>query len=276
MSSRPTRPTNRPARRLERRSEREARQPAAAPRPRRQRDRRQAARRPGGGGINLVPVLIFIGVLAIAAVLVYAVASANNQNNEPPGWLTAQLDDSVNLPGVYYKPHPGFDGVFTPTVQGNDDRLHVATGVDIPVCTDDLIAADVAVADLYADRSDIADCYHSNPPTSGPHADQPAQFKVWENEAPKENLVHSMEHGAVIIWYNTDDQAVIDQLAEITNAQLDRRRLLVMSRYSGMEPDTIALTAWTRLDKFSVSEFSEERVMDFIDTHQRRFNPEGF
>ena len=43
-----------------------------------------------------------------------------------------------------------------------------------------------------------------------------------------------------------------------------------------MEPDTIALTAWTRLDKFSVEDFTAKRVEDFIAEHHKRFNPEGF
>jgi hypothetical protein len=49
-----------------------------------------------------------------------------------------------------------------------------------------------------------------------------------------------------------------------------------MSRYSGMEPDTVAVTAWTRLDKFPVGELTEDRIQDFIDAHHKRFNPEGF
>ncbi len=38
----------------------------------------------------------------------------------------------------------------------------------------------------------------------------------------------------------------------------------------------IALTSWSRIDKFPVAEYSEERVRDFMETHVRRFNPEGF
>jgi hypothetical protein len=49
-----------------------------------------------------------------------------------------------------------------------------------------------------------------------------------------------------------------------------------MSAYSGMEADTIAITAWTRLDKFAVSDLTEERVQEFIDANHKRFNPEGF
>ena len=65
-------------------------------------------------------------------------------------------------------------------------------------------------------------------------------FKVLDNPAAKENLVHNMEHGGVVVWFNTDDQVVIDELASIVNDYLDRRRLVVMSQYTEMEPDTIA------------------------------------
>jgi hypothetical protein len=99
---------------------------------------------------------------------------------------------------------------------------------------------------------------------------------VLENPAPKENLIHNMEHGGVVVWYNTTNQEVIDQLKSITNSALDRRRLVVMSQYSGMEPETVAITSWTRLDKFPVSEFNRNRVNDFIEEHNKRFNPEGF
>jgi hypothetical protein len=85
-----------------------------------------------------------------------------------------------------------------------------------------------------------------------------------------------MEHGAVVVWYNTADPELIDELASIVNEALDRRRLAVMSFYPDMEPDTVAFTAWTRLDKMPASEFTRERLQDFIEEHQRRFNPEGF
>ena len=43
-----------------------------------------------------------------------------------------------------------------------------------------------------------------------------------------------------------------------------------------MEPKTIAITSWTRLDKFPVAEPTEERLQRFIDENHKRFNPEGF
>jgi hypothetical protein len=85
-----------------------------------------------------------------------------------------------------------------------------------------------------------------------------------------------MEHGNVIIWYNTSDQGIVGQLTQIANDELRRGRLVVMSRYGEMEPDTIALTSWTRLDKFSAAQLDRARITDFIGKHQRRYNPEGF
>jgi len=53
------------------------------------------------------------------------------------------------------------------------------------------------------------------------------------------------------------------------------RKLVVMVPYPDMEPDTVALTAWTRLDKFPTSDFSPDRVKTFIERLERRYNPEG-
>jgi hypothetical protein len=220
------------------------------------------------GSLSGTTVAAVLGGLAIFGLLVYAVMQVNNVDDGPPGWVEAQLDDDPKLPGQYVAPHPGSDGTFdSDTNPSSDDRRHFTNGTVIPICNAEQLAANNFSSPL---------CYHSNPPTSGPHAASPMPFKVLENPAPKENLIHSMEHGAVIVWYNTADQSVIDQLASVVNEQLDRRRFVVMSEYTGMEPETIAMTGWTRLDKFPVSEMNKKRVSDFIEEHQKRFNPEGF
>jgi hypothetical protein len=213
-------------------------------------------------------VAAIVGGIGIVAILAYAVMQLNNVDTGPPEWIEAQLDADGNLPGQYVAPHPGLDATFdSDTNPNSDDRRHFNNGVIVPICTAEQIAENNFSNPV---------CYHSNPPTSGPHASSPMEFKVLNNPAPKENLIHNMEHGGVVVWYNTQDQSVIDQLAGWVNDELDRRRLVVMSNYTGMEPETIALTSWTRLDKFPVSEMQRKRVTDFIEEHQRRFNPEGF
>jgi hypothetical protein len=219
----------------------------------------------------MTAVAIVIGIGFLVAILLYAVTQASKgPDTGPTSWQKAMLNDDPKLPGTYVKPHPGADGrlcVDQSCIQKMDDREHIGAGVTIPICTQDQI-----------DKNTISDplCYNSNPPTSGPHSANPMPLKVLDNPAPKESLIHNMEHGGVIIWYNTDNQDVIKQLASLANDNLNRRRLIVMTQYTDMEPDTVAVTAWTRLDKFKSAEFTKKRVQDFIDEHERRFNPEGF
>jgi hypothetical protein len=120
-------------------------------------------------------------------------------------------------------------------------------------------------------------CYHSNPPTSGPHSGTDAARGIYAEPVPKENLVHNMEHGGVIVWYNcTDCDELVSEIRQVAEDYLRDGRELVMSPYPEMEANTIALTGWSRLDKFPVGEYSEERLRRFIEAHERRFNPEGF
>jgi hypothetical protein len=182
----------------------------------------------------------------------------------------AALDADPTLPGEYFKPHPGPDGAPCSSracATSMDDRNHLPLGISLPICS----SAQVAEG-----RVNQPLCYTSNPPTSGPHANQAAPFGVLRAPASKEALVHSMEHGGVVVWYNTDNLGLVRQLEALVTAELARQRLVVLSQYSDLEPETIALTAWTRLLKLPAAEFTAEKAQTFIARHSRRFNPEGF
>jgi hypothetical protein len=246
--------------------------PSSTPAPRRVRAERPTAHRADTGILSRLPMMqigIGFAVLLFAAYLGYTVIQANKDPDlGPVDWQKAQANSSDKIPGQYIAAHPGADGQLCEVatcIPGMDDRLHMQEV--IPICTSEQLASNNISKPV---------CYNSNPPTSGPHSSTPMPFKVLDNPAPKENLVHNMEHGGVVIWYNTDDQNVIKQLADLTNNELDRRRLVVMTKYTEMEPNTVALTAWTRLDKMSVSEFTVKRARDFIEENSKRFNPEGF
>lgn len=125
--------------------------------------------------------------------------------------------------------------------------------------------------------------YNSNPPTSGPHSPIAARWGIYDQPVPKEVLVHNMEHGGVIVWYNcrggpqplteAQCQELRNNLARVVQTYLSRGRLIVMTPYPDM-PRRIALTAWTRLDAFD--DFDEARLASFIERYERAFNPEGF
>jgi len=225
----------------------------------------------------MTTILIGIGVMGIVALLVYAVIQAGADPGASPGAKAdaAELDDDPNLPGVYYPPHPGSDG----QPDTGDERLHQAPNTVIPLCTEEQIDSG-AISDPSYGPAGI--CYTSNPPTSGPHSQTPQGFTNLENpEGPdssvrKENIVHSMEHGGVFIWYNTTDEDAINLIKAVVDENTDRRRFVGSVNYGSMEEETIAITSWSRLDKFSVSELTEERLQEFIDAHHKRFNPEDF
>jgi hypothetical protein len=220
------------------------------------------------GDVNPVAIAAVIGGLLLVGLLLYAVTQADNTPSGPPEWIEAQLDESTSLPGAYVAPHPGADGTFdSATNPQSDDRRHFTNGSVVPICT---------AQQLEAGNISNPLCYPSNPPTSGPHAASPMPFRVLENPAPKENLIHNMEHGGVVVWVNTANQAIYDEVADLVRDELDKRHFVVMTRYSEMEPETIALTAWTRLEKMSTSDLDKDAIREFIAEHDRRFNPEGF
>jgi len=49
--------------------------------------------------------------------------------------------------------------------------------------------------------------YNSNPPTSGPHFEDWVRAGIYESEKDDRNLVHSLEHGYIIMSYNCDFKA---------------------------------------------------------------------
>lgn len=144
--------------------------------------------------------------------------------------------------------------------------------------------------------------YNSNPPTSGPHYDEWARAGVYENPVSDGHLVHSLEHGYIILSYNclVNPQSVSlvpaafaheEDLQEAEGAEGIESEVLeedlweseecrgLVSLLSGVYEkkgkskiiviprpslDTrIALTAWGRIDKFW--DFDEERITKFID-----------
>lgn len=113
--------------------------------------------------------------------------------------------------------------------------------------------------------------YNSDPPTSGPHHSQSAKAGFYTEPLPDELLVHNLEHGYVIIWYNCGNLAS----AECERLQRD---IQAVTQKAGNSPRTgtpkliavprpsmdsrLALTSWGRLDKFEA--FNEERILNFI------------
>jgi hypothetical protein len=85
-----------------------------------------------------------------------------------------------------------------------------------------------------------------------------------------------MEHAGVVIWYNTADEAVIENLEALIEEELRKGHAIVLTPYPDMAEGYIALTAWSRRDQFPASDYDPERVTRFIDVYLCRFDPERF
>lgn len=150
--------------------------------------------------------------------------------------------------------------------------------------------------------------YNSNPPTSGSHDADWEKAGIYKNPLEDHKLVHSLEHGYVIISYNCDykrkswsgavyaheddandstssaeskpqnthldlkdwqnDTECKNLLSEITKVAKNQglKKLIVVPRPT--LDNRIALTAWTKLDKFV--DFDEKRINTFIQAYWDR------
>jgi hypothetical protein len=124
--------------------------------------------------------------------------------------------------------------------------------------------------------TDAHEPYNSLPPTSGTHVGGKANWGISDTPIPDELQLHNLEDGGVMVQYNCTPKKSVEDTATPSAQEKDQCSKLIEGLASivkqypekvAMAPypksDTnIALTAWTRIDKFS--NFDEERIQKFI------------
>jgi hypothetical protein len=130
------------------------------------------------------------------------------------------------------KPRPG-------TEQSDAGREHIAVGAKVS--------------------------YKEPIPTSGTHSVQPASWGISETELPDESIVHSMEHGGVVVSYKSGiDPATKNQLTALfeqpySNKDFRPTKAIVMPRDSQSAP--IVLSSWKRLQE--LKSYDENAVIEY-------------
>ncbi len=130
--------------------------------------------------------------------------------------------------------------------------------------------------------SETFDAYNSVPPTSGPHWGVTTAWGISTVPSPNELQLHNMEHGGVMIQYNTEDRDLISQLRRFAQKQPNFPCHLIVAPYPDM-PFVIALTAWpgkpslrggppTYLDgvRDTMETYDEERLQEFLDAYRNK------
>lgn len=113
---------------------------------------------------------------------------------------------------------------------------------------------------------DVHEPYNSNPPTSGPHTgNDVAGAGIKDSPVPDEIVVHSLEHGAVVLWYREDlKQEDVEKLKQIFVEASGKK--IMMPRQNMETP--IALTSWNYILKLET--IDEDIIKEFIETNNDR------
>lgn len=129
-----------------------------------------------------------------------------------------------------------------------------------------LIIPDEDLSQAHVDETETVD-YVTNPPLGGEHWGRTAEWGAYPDEPPAdEQLVHNLEHGGVIIWFDPDviQGEDYDELFGIYQTLTDIDFHTALVARSGMETP-LAMTAWgalLRLDSIDAT-----AMTDFYSTY---------
>ncbi|KKS99290.1 MAG: hypothetical protein UW07_C0016G0013 [Candidatus Nomurabacteria bacterium GW2011_GWF2_43_8] len=118
---------------------------------------------------------------------------------------------------------------------------------------------------VHVARSESHPAYGSNPPTSGPHWAGTAGPGIKTEIVPDELVLHSMEHGATVVWYKEGlEQNEVDKIKEAFNSSSGKK--IMLARKDLDVP--VALTSWGYLLKLET--IDEGVIKEFIETNNDR------
>lgn len=119
------------------------------------------------------------------------------------GWVAA-VGCSSESPVVEPEPTPTPDAGNLPDPGPGQPRRDAGGGLTTPMTCDSVVEEHPQNSTAHT-----AQClplrYDTNPPSGGTHYDVWAAFQNYDYALPHGFLVHSLEHGAVVYWYNCPD-----------------------------------------------------------------------
>jgi hypothetical protein len=216
-----------------------------------ERQAREAAQRKRMVGIGAGAALL---VVALAVVVVLAIGSGGGDDGG--GGQTG--DDAALWP----------DGGTVPDPKVADlDKAAQAAGCELKSYP--------AKSREHVDDPNKRVKYSSDPPTSGSHFIEPAEDGTYDEAPTDERLVHTMEHGRVIVWVKPSLPA--DQRADI-KALIDEDSYQMVLVPRANMPTPLAVTAWSRdpepngtgrlMACESVTPETFDAIRDFRDLHR--------
>ena len=108
------------------------------------------------------------------------------------------------------------------------------------------------------------------PPTSGRHNPNQSPYGFLGGPLVAEAVVHNMEHGAVVIWYQPGDPDLAGEVNRLVRAL--GQSCLVAGSFSQMSFE-VAATVWGRV--LPLDQFDRESLAEFIRTYRGKRGPEA-
>ena len=109
--------------------------------------------------------------------------------------------------------------------------------------------------------------YASSTPTSGPHDPFPTDPGVYETPQPPTKLVHALEHGLIVFYYDRPGPEVMEQLREWAALYSGTWDGIVVTPLPGLGEMVVA-TAWQK--KLNLSPFDAAAAAAFADAYRGR------
>lgn len=109
--------------------------------------------------------------------------------------------------------------------------------------------------------------YGTNPPTSGPHFIHWVNPGFYETSKGRSNLVHSLEHGMIVIYYDQPSAEDLETLKRWTALFTGPWSGIVSVRRAGLG-EKVILTAWRRI--LRLDHLETEAAAAFIDAYRGR------
>ncbi len=107
--------------------------------------------------------------------------------------------------------------------------------------------------------------YNSNPPAAGPHYADTAHAGIYDKAPEDGYLVHSLEHGAIILWYKSDlSTADIEKLKKIFD-QMPGKTIMTPRKNLDVP---VAVTSWGRILKLKT--IDEKQIKTFYEVNINR------
>jgi hypothetical protein len=124
--------------------------------------------------------------------------------------------------------------------------------------------------------------YNTDPPTSGQHYAQPAEAGFYEEAPVDEQLVHNLEHGHIVVYYNCSklDASACDELKqgirqamESAGVTENTRTLKIVAVPRTSMENLVTYTSWGRM--YRAEAFERDELLLFVEQNRNRA-PEPF